>query len=315
MFLETAALNSAKVDFQMLNIRSCLATVLALGMLAAELPPTSASGAFKVIVRVDGVEVLECHGHFDTPDPDAVWDDIKTATLRPLPAFQTLDIPDDVQRTVLRSKDPRGIELYMDYGGRVTTNELRIIRTPRDNWGREWKIDPRDVNSLSDWRLIRRDTVKHLGEGKLLYDKPGVATWLMKQGFLPNIVMPLLLWGIYVTRFRGWRHWLIFFALSCCLSCMFLLVVHEFEAARLFHVFKPAPTWTDLEPPWHGIEKLDPLIPPRALYEVLEMRREVMQVGLPTSIALTAAIFLTFSGIATAARWLRDRVGEEPNQP
>ena len=95
----------------MISIRGCLATVIVLALLLAELPSSSASGPFEVLIKVDGVEVLEYRTTFDIPDPDQIWEDMKDVNLQPLPGFQTLKIPDDAETAVLRSQDRRGIEV------------------------------------------------------------------------------------------------------------------------------------------------------------------------------------------------------------
>ena len=74
------------------------------------------------------------------------------------------------KQTVLTSDAPRGqrgtVVVYIAYGGKSIERELKLIRVPIDKQGREWTLDPTEVDQMFDDRLIRRSDAARLKNPK-----------------------------------------------------------------------------------------------------------------------------------------------------
>ena len=47
-------------------------------------------------------------------------------------------------------------------GGRAIVRELKLVRLPIDRQGREWSLDPTEIDSMFDRRFIRRSDAARL---------------------------------------------------------------------------------------------------------------------------------------------------------
>ncbi|MDG1512367.1 MAG: hypothetical protein P8R31_11765, partial [Mariniblastus sp.] len=52
--------------------------------------------------------------------------------------------------------DLHEIIIEIEYGGKATPRNLKLIRVPSDKQGREWTLDPLDVDSEFNLRTISR---------------------------------------------------------------------------------------------------------------------------------------------------------------
>lgn len=127
----------------------------------------SAARYINAEISIDGEVVLEGpasdNGHADA---DQVWDYLKTVRLRPAENFSKLQIRDDAKEAILSGDAPKGelgtIVVEIMYGGKVQTRQLKIVRVPRDKQGREWQLDPAQIEELFDRRWVRRSDVARL---------------------------------------------------------------------------------------------------------------------------------------------------------
>lgn len=118
-------------------------------------------------ISLDGKTVLEgSTGDNGKPDADDVWDYLKTIRFRATEEFLALDVKDDAKEVVLTSNAPKGelggIVISVRYGGKAMTRKLTLVRVPRDENGREWRLDPAQVDKLFDYRFIRRSDAARL---------------------------------------------------------------------------------------------------------------------------------------------------------
>lgn len=143
---------------QLLLVFAALAVA---GLLA---PAAEAARFVKVTISWDGKPILEgSMGDNGHPDADEVWGYLKELTFKPLEAFPAPE--GDAKEFTLVSNPPQGelgrIVIDVRYGGQARTRELKLVRVPRDEQGRQWKLDPADVDRLFDDRLIsRRDAAR-----------------------------------------------------------------------------------------------------------------------------------------------------------
>ena len=133
---------------------------------------SSAARLIRAEVSYDGKLVLEGStsddGHMDA---DAAWDYLKTMKFRPTDAFKTLDFDPSVKETVLlgSSKGVKGVALAdcritvsIAYGGESKFRELTLTRVIKDAHGREWMLDPGEIDKWFAYRLISRKLASEL---------------------------------------------------------------------------------------------------------------------------------------------------------
>ena len=116
-----------------------------------------------ILARIlfDGKPILETTTSDDGyPDADAVWEYLKSIKFKPTDEFKKLMI-DATAREAFLSKtgkngDQHEIIIAISYGGKATPDKLRLIRVPSDKRGREWTLDPLDVDSEFNLRTISR---------------------------------------------------------------------------------------------------------------------------------------------------------------
>jgi hypothetical protein len=138
-----------------------LAALVVAGFLA---PAAEAARRIRATISLDGKPILESsHGDNGHPDADEVWGYLKELTFEPLQAFPAPE--GHAKEFTLTSNPPPGelgrIVIDVDYGGETRIRELKLLRVPRDKYGREWKLDPAAVDALFDGRLIsRRDAAR-----------------------------------------------------------------------------------------------------------------------------------------------------------
>ena len=132
---------------------------------------TFAARYVKADIAVDGKIVLEgSTGDDGRPDADGVWDYLKTVRFKATEEFRGLGVRDDAEEIVLTTNAPKGklgiahfgIVVNIRYGGKAMTRELTLVRVPRDDHGREWRLDPEQVDKLFDRRFIRRSDAARL---------------------------------------------------------------------------------------------------------------------------------------------------------
>lgn len=149
-----------------------LVLVLFVWILAAAVACESHAARYvKAEISLDGKTVLVGSiGDNGQPDADEVWDHLKTIRFRPTEKFLALKIKDDAKETVLISNAPKGelgtIVVNIRYGGKATTRALTLVRVPRDENGREWRLDPAKVDKMFDRRFIRRSDAARLKNPK-----------------------------------------------------------------------------------------------------------------------------------------------------
>ncbi len=144
--------------------------LLALSVLTLSSTLADESRAMRVIVArisLDGKTVLEgSTGDNGWPDADEVWDYLKTIKFEETKEFLGLEVKHDAQEMVLTSNAPRGrlggVEVYISYGGKAITRELTLIRVAGDKSGREWRLDPAQVDKLFNNRSISRSDAARL---------------------------------------------------------------------------------------------------------------------------------------------------------
>ena len=117
-------------------------------------------------ISLDGKIVLETwFGDNGRPDADEVWDYLKTIKFEATKEFLGLEVKHDAKEMVLTSNAPRsrrGVVVYISYGGEAITHELTLVRVARDESGREWRLDPAQVDRLFNNHLISRSDAARL---------------------------------------------------------------------------------------------------------------------------------------------------------
>ena len=164
-------------------------------------------------ISVDGKVVLKCGGSDNgSPDADEVWETLKTRRFYPTEHFAALQIPDDVLEFIIHSDAPDGevgIVVDVPFGGRSETRSLRIVRTPTDEHGPTWMVDPKEVEDMYEWRTITRTQAAYLKHS----DNIGTAEHLaaIKRQRASTNSMPLVLplvagvfIGIALTSVISW---------------------------------------------------------------------------------------------------------------
>ena len=149
------------------SIRNVVLILFGLPLSCALVCESHAARYVKAEVFLDGKTLLVGSlGDNGQPDADEVWDYLKTIKFKPTEEFLALKIKDDAKEAVLTSKAPKGepgtIVIDIRYGGKTTTRELTLIRVPRDKNGREWRLDPAQVDKLFGRRFLRRSDAARL---------------------------------------------------------------------------------------------------------------------------------------------------------
>lgn len=116
-----------------------------------------------ILARIlfDGKPILEAttsdNGY---PDADEVWNYLKSVKFKPTDEFKKLKIDAAAKEALLSKKENNGdqheITIEISYGGKAKPRNLKLIRVPRDKRGREWTLDPLDVDSEFNLRTISR---------------------------------------------------------------------------------------------------------------------------------------------------------------
>jgi hypothetical protein len=124
-----------------------------------------------ILARIlfDGKPILEATTSDDGyPDADAVWEYLKSVKFKPTDEFKKLKIDAAAKEALLSKKDNNGdqheITVEIRYGGEATPDKLRLIRVPSDKRGREWILDPLDIDSEFNLRTISRRLASKLNK-------------------------------------------------------------------------------------------------------------------------------------------------------
>lgn len=122
-------------------------------------------------ITLDGKTLLKgSRGDNGRVDADGVWEYLKSIRFKATEDFRKLNVAPDAQETILTSDAPAGqlgtIILDIRYGGKAITRELKLVRVPIDEYGREWSLDAAQVDELFDERLIRRSDAAQLENPK-----------------------------------------------------------------------------------------------------------------------------------------------------
>ena len=155
-------------------------SVFLIGILwLAGLGVETASGArlVKASVSYDGVVILEGSTSDDgRVDADGVWAYLKTLKFKPTAAFADRKIDPATGKTTLTGAGEgvaladSKITVSIAFGGSAKFRELTLIRVPKDSQGKEWRLDPVQVDDRFASRLIsRREAARLRNPGK---DKP-----------------------------------------------------------------------------------------------------------------------------------------------
>jgi hypothetical protein len=122
-------------------------------------------------IMVDGRVVLESGtGDGGKEDADQVWACLKKARFKATKEFAGLNVDADKETVAISGKAETGtdVTIDVDYGGVAETHEVHLIRIPRDELGREWRLDPKVVDFLFNSRLISREEAARLAAPKKL---------------------------------------------------------------------------------------------------------------------------------------------------
>lgn len=144
----------------------CLAVILLPTVIISAAEPIPAR-LVRVRVIMEGRTVLEGSTSDDgRVDADGVWDYLHEVKLKPTDAFKDLTIAADGKDTTLENSGAPGqqrtLEVYVAYGGKAFPRSIRIIRIPKDRFGKEWRIDGKDVDRMFDSRYVTRSDVRRL---------------------------------------------------------------------------------------------------------------------------------------------------------
>lgn len=154
----------------MRNVTSLSQSMLSVVVLWTCFGWTNDATAARVVqadISLDGKVVLEgSTGDNGRVDADGVWEYLKSIKFKATEDFRKLHVDPEAKQAVLSSNAPRGqlgtIILNIRYGGKAITRELKVVRVPIDKYGREWSLDPAQVDKLFDDRLIRRSDAARL---------------------------------------------------------------------------------------------------------------------------------------------------------
>lgn len=122
-------------------------------------------------VSHDGKTILVAStGDDGRVDADGVWDYLKSIKFKPTQHFKDLAIDQTAKRAELKSDAPRGqagtIVVDVAYGGKAIQRKLTLVRVEPDAQGREWSLDPVEVDKMFSDRLIRRSDAARLNNPK-----------------------------------------------------------------------------------------------------------------------------------------------------
>ena len=145
---------------------TCLAVLLLSTVTISAAAPVPAR-LVRVRVIMDGRTVLEgTTSDGGRVDADGVWDYLHEVKFKPTERFKELKIAADAKDATLENSggpgQPRTLEVYVAYGGKAFPRSIRIIRTPKDRFGKEWRIDSQDVDRMFDSRYVTRSDVRRL---------------------------------------------------------------------------------------------------------------------------------------------------------
>lgn len=143
--------------------------VLILGVSLAWTHEATAARYVEANISLDGKVLLTGSlGDDGRVDPDGVWEYLKSMRFKTTDEFQKLDVATDAKEAILTSDAPAGqlgtIVVEIDYGGKAITRNLKLVRRPKDEYGREWSLDPAHVDKLFDERLIHRSDAAKLAK-------------------------------------------------------------------------------------------------------------------------------------------------------
>ena len=118
-------------------------------------------------VSLDGNTVLEGSwsddGHVDA---DGVWEYLKSIKFKTTQHFTDLKIDPSAKEMTLASAtkpgQPGSVVVNIAYGGKAFKRQLKLVRVPVDEYGRERTLDAIEVNKMFDDRLIRRSDAAKL---------------------------------------------------------------------------------------------------------------------------------------------------------
>ncbi len=143
-----------------------LATVVILCITVAS---SVAEGAriLSATISLEGKTLLEAMTSDDgRVDADGVWEYLKTMKFKPTQHFIDLQVPQVATEKKLVSEVRPGqmgkLLVNITYGGMALPRELTIKRVARDKQGREWTLDPSEIDRMFDRRYIRRLQVPRL---------------------------------------------------------------------------------------------------------------------------------------------------------
>ena len=158
-------------------MRVKLASVLIVAMCALFMQPQEASAArlIRASVSFDGKVILtgstSDDGHADADD---VWEYQKEIKFTPTEAFGALNVDPTAKQTKLVGAGPGvalsdcRITVSIAYGGSSKFRELTLTRVAKDAHGREWMLDPGEVDKWFAYRLIsRREAANLRNPGRL----------------------------------------------------------------------------------------------------------------------------------------------------
>ncbi len=128
-------------------------------------------------ISLDGKTLLEAStGDNGRVDADGVWEYLKSIKFKPTDHFHDLKVDPDTNKTVLSSNAPRGqlssIIVHIHHGGRAMPRQLTLVRVPVDKYGREWSLDPTQIDELFDHRLISRSQAAKLDKPQYSKRRP-----------------------------------------------------------------------------------------------------------------------------------------------
>lgn len=138
----------------------------------------SAARLIRASISLNGKIILEGSTSDDGhTDADGVWEYLKSIKFKPTDEFQALKVDPAAKQAVL-SGAGRGVPLSdskvtvsIEYGGKSKFRKLTLIRVAKDAQGREWTLDPPELDAMFGYRLISRREASKLGA-------PGkVRTW------------------------------------------------------------------------------------------------------------------------------------------
>ena len=129
----------------------------------------SAARLIRAEVSYDGKVVLEGSTSDDGhTDADGVWEYLKSIKFKPTDEFQALKVDQAAKQTTL-SGAGRGVPLSdskitvaIAYGGESKFRDLTITRVAKGSHGREWMLNPGEVDKWFAYRLISRREAANL---------------------------------------------------------------------------------------------------------------------------------------------------------